>query len=82
MPESFELPVDHDGKEMNFPAELLTTGFSHRIKVTVEGTDIIFEPDEEKNYRATVADADRDKIGRLKRGLLQAISETLHELFS
>ncbi len=81
MPESFELPVDFEGKEFSFPAELITTGFTHKIKVTAEGIDIFFEPDEEKNYRATVTDIDRDKAGRLNKGLLQAISETLHELF-
>jgi len=81
MPESFELPVDFEGGELSFPAELITTGFTHKIKVTIEGINIFFEPDEEKNYRATAADADRDKAGRLNKRLLQAISETLHELF-
>lgn len=81
MPESFELPVDFEGKELSFPAELITTGFTHKIKVTVEGIDIFFEPDEEKNYRATVGDIDREKASRLHKAILQAISETLHELF-
>ena len=53
MPESFELPVIFQGKEILFPAELFATGFSYKIKVMVEGIGVFFEPDEEKNYRAT-----------------------------
>jgi hypothetical protein len=80
MPESFELPVTYKGEEILFPAELWATGFSYKIKITIEGMDIFFEPDEEKNYRATITDADRDKASRIKKDLLQAISETLKEL--
>ena len=42
----FELPVTFIGKEFLFPAELLPMGFTHKINVTVEGTEILFEPDE------------------------------------
>ncbi len=51
----FDLPVEYKGKEMLFPAELLPMGFRHKIKVNVDGTDILFEPDEERNYRAVIA---------------------------
>ena len=80
MPEAFELPVVVDGKEILFPAELFATGFSYKIKVMVNGIGVFFEPDEEKNYRATIDHADRDKAEQLNKSLLQAISETLHEL--
>jgi hypothetical protein len=82
MGEQFELPVDFKGKELQFPAELLPFGFSYRIKVTIAETDFFFEPDEEKKYRAIIADTDRDKTIRIDWELLQAIAETLHELFA
>ena len=81
MPESFELPVIFLGKEILFPAELFATGFSYKIKVMVDGIGVFFEPDEEKNYRATIDHADQDKANQLNKSLLQAISETLHEVF-
>jgi hypothetical protein len=82
MPESFDLPVWYKGEEIFFPAELLPTGFTHKIKLTIQGTEILFEPDEERNYRAVVGEADRDKANKLDRELLAVIVETLHELFS
>jgi hypothetical protein len=81
MPEAFELPVVYQGNEILFPAELFATGFSYKIKVMVDGIGVFFEPDEEKNYRATIDHTDQDKANLLNKSLLQAISETLHELF-
>ncbi len=81
MGDHFELPVDFKGKGLQFPAELIPFGFSYRIKVTIAETDFYFEPDEEKNYRAIIADTDRDKSIRIDWELLQAIAEKLHELF-
>ena len=82
MSDPFDLPVTFNGKELLLPAELLPMGFSYKIKVTVEGIDVLFEPDEEKNYRATVSNDDRDKASKLNKELLQVISEALHELLS
>ena len=81
MPDPFELPVEYNEKEMLFPAELFAVGYTHKIKVTVEGIAIFFEPDEEKNYRAVLGDSDRDNTSKINPKLLQAISETLYELF-
>jgi hypothetical protein len=58
MNESFELPVRLGDKTVLLPAELTTWRYSHRILVTWEGQVIIFEPDEERNYRALVSDGD------------------------
>ncbi len=77
----FELPVEYNGKEMLFPAELLPMGFTHKIKVTVDGTEILFEPDEERNYRAMIANTDMDKPVHLNKNLLEVICTTLDELF-
>ena len=81
MADLFEIQVDYKGKEIFFPAELLPMGYTHKIKVTVEEIEILFEPDEERNYRAVMGDADQDKTGQLNKDILQAISETLHKLF-
>ena len=77
----FDLPVEYNGKELLFPAELLPMGFTHKIKVIIEGTEILFEPDEERNYRAMVADSEMDKKTQLNKDLLQVICTTLDDLF-
>ncbi len=80
MSEPIDLPVSYNGKEMKFPMELIPIGFTYKIKVTVGDIDVLFEPDEEKNYRAIVNMEDRDRAANLDKELLQSISETLHEL--
>ncbi|MES2373227.1 MAG: hypothetical protein V4557_11655 [Bacteroidota bacterium] len=77
----FDLPVEYKGKEILFPAELLPMGFTHKIKVNLDGTDILFEPDEERNYRAVIDYAALDKMNSVNKDLLQLICQTLDELF-
>jgi len=82
MHETFDLPLWYNGKEIMLPAELQPFGYSHRIIVYIEDFPFTFEPDEEKNYRAIVSEQDRKKAEKVDQYLLQAISETLHDLFA
>lgn len=82
MPDQFDLPITFNGKELSFPSELLNYGTSHKIKVSVKEIDVLFEPDEERNYRAVISFDDLGKKNLPEKDLLQAISETLHELFT
>lgn len=82
MHETFDLPVWYNGKEIMLPAELQPWGYSHRITVYIENFPFMFEPDEEKNYRAIIIEQDRKKAEKIDQQLLQAIAETLHVLFS
>ena len=61
MPESFLLPVHYKNKDLQFESELRVYGYSYKIAVNVNGTEIIFEPDEERNYRAVLSDLEIDK---------------------
>ena len=81
MSDLFELPLEYKGEEILLPAQLLRLGYTHKISVTVSGTAILFEPDEERNYRAVLAEADRDKINSLPMDLLPLICQALNELF-
>lgn len=82
MPENFELPLWYNGKEIMLPAEFQPWGYTHRITVFVEDFPFVFEPDEEKNYRAIIFEQNRKKAEKIDQQLLQAIAETLQELFS
>lgn len=82
MPENFELPLWYNGKEIMLPAEYKPWGYTHRITVFVEDFPFVFEPDEEKNYRAIIIEQDTKKAEKIDQQLLQAIAVTLQELFS
>ena len=63
MAEQFELPVEHKGEKRFLKATLNVYGYTHKFHVDVDGEIVIFEPDEERNYRAVI---DYDKIGHDK----------------
>ncbi len=77
----FELPIEFDGKKMLFPAELMAMGFTHKIKVNIDGVEVFFEPDEESNYRALITELEVEKLGKHFRPLLENICKTLDQLF-
>ncbi len=54
MNEAFEIPVTYQGQGLSFPARLLVLGYIHKFQVDVKGQEVLFEPDEERNYRAVV----------------------------
>jgi len=61
MSEFFTLTVSYKGEERQIDSELRVMGYTHKIAVNINGTEILFEPDEERNYRAVVSDADINK---------------------
>ena len=78
MDEPFDLPVLFNGEERLFPAQLQQLGYTHRILVNVNGIDVAFEPDEERNYRAIVYP---DKTaGSVPTDLLKAIAEAIESI--
>jgi hypothetical protein len=79
MNDPFNLPVSYKGTEMDFPAQLLQLGYLHKFQIDINGQIVLFEPDEERNYRALVAPEDLDKM-KVDRELLLAIAETLSSL--
>ncbi len=54
MNEPFEIPLTYKGKELEFTAQLLQLGYTHKFKVWVEDYEVLYEPDEERTYRAVV----------------------------
>jgi hypothetical protein len=82
MDNSFELPINLNGKAYLFPASLITYGYSYKIAVNAFDTIINFEPDEEGNYRALVDPEEIKHNKDITRELLQAIAETLQEVLS
>jgi hypothetical protein len=80
MTEKFILSVPYKNQDRHFDAELRLFGYTHKIAIVIDGVEILFEPDEERNYRAVVPDG----IGREKTPdieLLEAIAKELELAF-
>lgn len=75
MADSFNLPVEFNGEEHEYPSQILRYGYTHKIQVDINKTIVTFETDEEGNYRA-LTDKDISPL------LLQEISKTLAALLS
>jgi hypothetical protein len=80
--EEFDLPVDYKGQEFTFRTSLLISGYTHKFQIDVNGQEIFFEPDEERNYRAVIP---YEEIGNKKNvdpELLKIIANTLQLLMT
>jgi len=77
MAETFQLPVEYEGQEEEYPAQIINHGYTHKVQVEVDGIIVTFEPDEEGSYRALI---DPLVSSSVDMGLLKAISETLGAL--
>jgi hypothetical protein len=73
MEEQFELPVKYKGEELMLNASLIFTGYTHKFSVDINGQIIIFEPDEERNYRAVIPYDDLHQNRNIDKELLKAI---------
>jgi hypothetical protein len=59
---------------------MIPWGYTHRFKISIDDTAYFFEPDEEGNYRAIIAED--GKQSNVNIALLKAVGETLAELMS
>lgn len=80
MAESFTLNVPYKQGEKQVAAELRVFGYTHKIAVVIDGTEILFEPDEERNYRAILPDA-QSQMTKLDKELIGAIVAALEKAF-
>ena len=80
MEDSFDIPVIFKNVELAFPARLLNYGYSSKLEVEVEGTKVLFEPDEERNWRAMISYEDGQANKKLDANLLKAIAEAIEEI--
>ena len=80
MEEEFELPVEYKGEEQMFNTKLIVTGYTHKFNVDVNGQSIVFELDDEGNYRAIIPYDDVPKIKSVDIELLKEIAKTIEEI--
>ena len=80
MDESFDIPVVYKGQKLLFKGELLAYGYSYKIKVEVNGSIILFEPDEERNFRATINPENVQDGTKIDIELLKCIGDFLEKV--
>jgi hypothetical protein len=79
MYESFEIELCYRGENLSFPAKLMRYGYTHRISVTVSGLEVVYERDEERNYRALVSPLEMSKR-EVDVELLRAITQKIEDI--
>lgn len=80
MDEPFELPVNYNGTEILFPADLLVMGYIYKIRVDVYGQELLFEADEERNFRALIDPEKGNVFKTIDMELLQVIGQAIESL--
>jgi hypothetical protein len=80
MDEDFELPVEYKGQQLMLKTSLQVTGYTHRFVVEVRGQKVIFEPDEERNYRAIIPYEDISTRKDVDFELLKSIAAAIQQL--
>jgi len=78
--ETFDITVEYRGELRPFHGRLDSYGFSYRIIVEIDGREVIFEPDEERNLRAVLLNPERSDH-RLK-DLVRIIGDELQKRLS
>ena len=80
MDEAFIISVSLKENEYSFDARLVTVGYTHKFLVVINGLEVIYEPDEERKYRAILKDADQVKANNFDIGLIRALGEKIEEI--
>lgn len=82
MEEPIIITVLYKGEEKKLEAQWQPIGYTHRFRILIEGVEVFFEPDEERQYRAVIPPGQSNVAHKIDTALLQAVSETLHEVLS
>jgi hypothetical protein len=75
MNDEFFIPVHFNNQDYEFPAKLLQYGYSVKLEVEIESQTVLFEPDEERNWRAVIPYDEIPTARPLNGALLQAVAE-------
>jgi hypothetical protein len=82
MSEPIFISVPYKNAEKQVEVQLEVTGYTHRFRVLVDEVTVLFEPDEERQYRAIVPPEHAQAGKSLDPVLLQAIAATLEKELS
>jgi hypothetical protein len=78
MDDVLEIPVTYKGEELIVMAKVILAGYGYKFQIEVDGQEVLFEPDEERNFRAMLNYDDLDKGVSIDKHLLKAIADVLN----
>ena len=83
MYEEFGIPVVYNKQQYHFKARLLQLGsYTHKIQVNVNGTEVLFEPDEERSYRAYIDPTNKEALDKADIYLLKEIALAIQSIIN
>lgn len=77
MEDSFILNVSYNGKTEPLQTKLIRLGFTYQFHIGIMGRTLIFERDEERNYRVIDTDSHGKQVDP---AFLQAVIDTLSDI--
>ena len=80
MDDEFYIPVTYKGQELNFPAQLIPSGYVYKIQVTVNESPLLYERDDEGEWRALI-DVENGQPN-IDIELLKAIAHSIEEILA
>ena len=80
MEDSFSIDVDFRGKEYSFAARLVAIGYTHKFLIVINGVEVTFEPDEERNYRAILNTWEQSSMKAVDIELIKAVGEKIQSI--
>ena len=83
MTEPFMLTVTYKSSTIDYPAQLMMLGYTHKFKVQIGATEVYFEPDEEGIYRVVqMPGQDTVILTAIDPHLLELLQQKLVEILS
>ena len=76
----FTISIFYHGGEFTYEARLVTAGYIHKFIVMINEMEVIFEPDEERNYRAIINDVDQAKVKGRDIELVKLVCEKIQSI--
>jgi len=80
MTEEFQIDVSIDNETKVFDAEFRKLGYGYKIAVWINDNEIIYEPDEERSFRAITVNQSLAENRKFME-LVKLVGERLNELF-
>jgi hypothetical protein len=78
MEEFIDLPITYKGETIHFTAKILAYGYIYKLSVDVNGVEVLFEKDDQGEYRALLADPEVNV--KMDVEAVKAILETLAKI--
>ncbi len=78
MEDPFFIPVVYRGAELQFEAGLVRRGYTYSLHVNIRDAVVVFERDEEGNWRALMPAEEKAKAPETE--LLRAVADAIGEI--